>query len=162
MKRYTIFSLYMQGSNQSPQACHGLNVLWRKLVNGEFSAQAAELFKQWTNVEVEIMLQGGYHKDLEELYVELSKIPAIPSAKFNESIEANNGACSLVTFVADSRIVAINNHIRSNRLTPANAYDSIIGKEVVMVDANGQKTSFIPTESEVFVASKIAFLSLAK
>jgi hypothetical protein len=162
MKRYTIFSLYMQGSNQSPQACHGLNVLWRKFVNGEMSSQAAELFKQWTNVEVEIMLQGGYHKDLEDLYVELSKIPAIPSAKFNESIEANNGACSLVTFVADSRIVAINNHIRMNRLTPANAFDSIIGKEVVMIKEDGEKTSFIPTESEVFVASKIAFLTLAK
>lgn len=90
-KRYTIFNLYICAGNQSPQACHALNNLWKS--HSSMSAQARSLFDNWTNhSEVEIMLQGGYHSDLESLYASLAEIQDIPSAKFNESEEALNGA----------------------------------------------------------------------
>lgn len=157
-KRYTIFSLYMQGSNQSPQACHGINNLWKNHSSGVFSKEASALFFDWAyNSEVEIMLQGGYHADLEKLYEALQKIEDIPSAKFNESIEANNGACSLVTFVASARIVAANDFIRNNRLNPANAAERLGAGSIPY----GKDEEITLTQEEIFVASRVAFLRLA-
>ncbi len=159
-RRYTIFSLYMRGSNQSPQACHGLNNLWKSHVSGEFSNEASSLFIDWAyNSQVEIMLQGGYHEDLENLYAALREIKDMPSAKFNESIQANNGACSLVTFVASDRIVAGNKYVRDNRLTPANASEKLIGVDIPLNDEANSTIQL--TEQEVFVISKVAFLQLA-
>lgn len=169
-KRYTIFNLYIRGGNQSPQACHALNNLWKNSHN--MSPEATELFNKWANEsEVEIMLQGGYHADLEDLYGVLSNIKSVPSAKFNESMEALNGACTVVTFVANEHIVAANNFIRQHRLTPANAVEKLRYSGFVVKDNkkilgyqekdNDHLVIDYLTEEEIFVASKIAFLSLA-
>lgn len=157
-RRYTIFNLYIRGSNQSPQAAHALNNLWKSVPS--MTEGARTIFNDWANnSEIEIMLQGGYHKDLEDLYEQLTNVKDLPCAKFNESMEALNGACTVVTFVATPRIVAANKFIRDNRLTPANAADYLSE----MSDANIQKAGLDSplTESEIFVASKVAFLSLA-
>lgn len=160
MKRYTIFNLYIRGSNQLPQSTHGINNLWKKERNGEFSPIASKLFLDWAfKSEVEVMLQGGYHEDLEALHETLTKMTDIPSAKFNESMQALNGACTLVTFVASERVVAVNNHIRSNRFTPANVVEKLRGQNVPFGDS--AKGTFVPTEDEIFVASKVSFLPLA-
>lgn len=154
-KRYTIFNLYIRAGNQSPQACHALNNLWK--AHRSMSAEARSLFDNWAHhSEIEIMLQGGYHSDLEALYTSLAAIKDIPSAKFNESEAALNGACTVVTFVASDRIVAANNYIRQNRLNPANA-------EVNLKAATAQELGITSqlTEEEIYVASKVAFLSLA-
>lgn len=153
-KRYTIFNLYIRGSNQAPQACHALKNLFCK--KDTMTQEAQTVFNQWLVDEVEIMLQGGYHKDLESLYVELSKISNVPSAKFNESVEALNGTCTVVTFIANENIVAANDFIRSNRLTPANAYDELTKARLV-----GIESLLSLTDEEIFVASKVAFLPLA-
>lgn len=169
-KRYTIFNLYIQGSSQLPQACHGLNNLWKKVPT--MSPEALELFNKWANEsEVEILLQGGYNSSLEDLYAVLSNIENIPSAKFNESMEALNGACTVVTFIANEHIVAANNFIRQHRLTPANAVEKLGNTAFLMKDDKKTLTyqekdnthlmvDYL-TEEEIYVASKIAFLSLA-
>lgn len=154
-RRYTIFNFYIRGGNQSPQACHALNNLWK--ARNSMSNDAVALFDKWANdSEIEIMLQGGYHNDLENLYVSLSTISGLPCAKFNESKEALNEACTVVTFVASERIVAANNYIRQNRLTPANAKGKLT---VASLEDLGIEIAL--TEEEIFVVSKIAFLPLA-
>lgn len=158
MRRYTIFNLYIRGSNQSPQACHALDGLYDKRDNGEMSAEAVSLFKHWSkNSKVEIMLQGGYHKDLEDLYTALSKITSLPSAKFNESMEALNGACTVVTFVANDRIAAGGHYVRMNRVSPANI-NSLLEVSATDLGLDGGPNL---TEDEVFVISQVAFLPLA-
>lgn len=153
-KRYTIFNLYIRGSNQSPQACHALAQLFKN--KSTMTEQAQSIFDSWLSSEIEIMLQGGYHKDLEELYTSLSHIPSLPCAKFNESMEALNGACTVVTFIANDNIVAANDFIRANRLNPYNAQEKLLEAK------NNREPSLLNlTYDEIFVASKVAFLSLA-
>lgn len=119
MKRYTVFNRYIRGSNQSPQACHALNNLWKNASLSEDNV-AVDLFYEWANNhEVEIMLQGGDHEDLVGLYNSLSTIEGVLSASFNE--EGLRNACTTVTFVANEAIVAGINYCRGNRLTPFNA-----------------------------------------
>ena len=112
-KRYNILNLYIRGGNVSPQTSHALNNLWKS--KDKMSDSAKSLFEEWAyNSEVEIDLQGGYHQDLEDFY-ELIKLVDIPCSKFNESMEALNGACTVVSFVASENIVVTNNFIRFNR-----------------------------------------------
>lgn len=157
-KRYTIFNFYIRGSNQSPQACHALNNLWKQLP--DMREDARSLFLEWANEsETEVMLQGGDDKDLEALYDAMSKIDSIPSAKFNE--EALRDVCTVVTFVASQRIVIANNHIRNNRISPFNAAKEL--KNTVFTIGNDLSftESFSLTDEEIFVVSKVAFLPLA-
>ncbi len=157
-RRYTIFNLYIRGSNQSPQATHALMELVKKRDSGAMTQEAKDLFNHWANkAMVEIMLQGGYHADLEKLYEALSKIPSLPSAKFNESVEALNGACTVVTFVANDRIAAAGHYVRMNRITPAKINDLL----VVSAQELGLEGGPNLTEEEVFVVSQVAFLPLA-
>lgn len=157
-RRYTIFNLYIRGSNQSPQATHALNNLYKNRDKGLMSPEAVDLFNHWANnCEVEIMLQGGYHKDLEKMYEALSRITALPCAKFNESMEALNGACTVVTFVANDRIAAAGHYIRQNRIPPAKVNELL---SVSMEDLGLEAGSNL-TEDEVFVVSQVAFLPLA-
>lgn len=129
MKRYNIINMYIRGSNVSPQVSHGLNNLWKS--KDSMTPKAKATFEDWAhNHEVEINLQGGSHADLEALYKSLKAIPDIPSAKFNESEDALSGACTIVTFVSNERIVAINNYIRTNRIRHDEAYDIL--KDVTM------------------------------
>ena len=154
-RRYTIFNLYIRGGNQSPQACHALNNLWK--ARNSMSIGAVSLFDNWANnSEIEIMLQGGYHEDLETLYRALSQVKDLPCAKFNESAEALNEACTVVTFVASERIVAANNYIRKNRLTPANVRGKLglASLEDLLIESP-------LTDEEIFVLSKFAFLPLS-
>lgn len=154
-RRYTIFNLYIRGSNQSPQSCHALNNLWKS--REQMTPKAKALFDDWAhNSEIEIMLQGGYHNELESIYDSLSKIKEVPSAKFNESVEALNGACTVVTFVASDRIVAANTFVRKNRLTPANATEKLkeASPESLGIDSP-------LTDDEILVVSIVAFLPLA-
>lgn len=153
-KRYTIFNLYIRGSNQSPQACHALAQLFKN--KDTMSAEAQDIFNNWLSSDIEIMLQGGYHKDLEDLYTSLSNIPSLPCAKFNESMEALNGACTVVTFIANDNIVAANDYIRANRLTPYNAQTKLLEAQ-----ANREPSLVNLKYDEILVASKVAFLSLA-
>lgn len=113
MKRYTIFNMYIRGSNQTPQALHALNNLWKKLFNKSMKSEAEKLFLDWANnSEIEIALQGGNHQELENLYQSLKNIPTIPCSKFNESEEALNGACTCVSFVANEATIESVNFIR--------------------------------------------------
>jgi hypothetical protein len=152
--------MYIRGSNLLPQSTHGINNLWKKERAGVFSPIASKLFLDWAfKSEVEVMLQGGSHADLEALHETLTKMPDLPSAKFNESMEALNGACTLVTFVASERVVAVNNHIRANQFNRANVVEKLRGQNVPFTDS--AKGTFVPTEDEIFVASQVSFLSLA-
>lgn len=154
-RRYTIFNLYIRGSNQSPQACHGFMELVKKLPT--MTPEAAALYNRWANDSmIEIMLQGGYHEELEKMASALSRIPGLPSAKFNESIEALNGACTVVTFVASEQIVQAVNYCRGNRLTPFNAV-----KKLSEADINDLMISFPLTDDEIQVAASVAFLQFA-
>ena len=154
-RRYTIFNLYIRGSNQSPQASHALNNLWKSV--SKMTEKARALFNQWAyESEIEIMLQGGYHDELEKLFTSLSQIKDLPCAKFNESKEALNEACTVVTFVASERIVAANNYVRKNRLNPANVVDTLKSASL-----NDIGVEYALTEDEIFVVSQVAFLALA-
>ena len=152
--------MYIQGSNVSPQVSHGLNNLWKN--KNEMSEDARALFEEWAyNSEVEINLQGGYHSSLEELYDNIKGIKGIPSAKFNESQEALAGACTVVTFVADKRIVALNNYIRFQRVSSKKLHEL---KELTYGDLeiDGENTSHSlsakVTDEEIFVAYYISRL----
>lgn len=119
MKRYTIFNLYIRGSNQAPQACHGLAALVKNAPL--MSKEAKALLDSWLeNSMIEVMLQGQMHDQMEELYAALAGIPELPVAKFNESKEALMGACTVVTFVANERIVGGINYARFNGLHHGN------------------------------------------
>lgn len=153
-KRYSILNFYIRGSNVTSQACHGLNRLWANKT--AMTSEADTLFTEWVeSSEVEIILQGGKHKDMEELYLALSSIPSIPSAKFNEGEDDLCGACTVVTFVASDRIVAAGDYLRSNRITPVDAFDVLTKTPIIM----NEKT-ILMNAYEAFVASKIAFLPL--
>lgn len=160
MKRYNIVNLYIQGSNVSPQVSHGLNNLWKARHSGGMSLKAQALFDNWAhNSEVEINLQGGYHAHLEELYENLQSLEGVPSAKFNESQEALAGACTVVTFVANERIVALNNYIRFQRVRER---DFPKLKELsfseLQLDAEDPLDKAYISDEEIFVASYISRL----
>lgn len=160
MKKYNILNLYIRGSNVSPQTSHITSRLWRKKMKGEFSTKAEKLFDQWSeNSEVEIDLQGGYHVALEELYEHLKNIPELPSAKFNESQEALAGACTVVSFIANERIVALNNYIRFNRIKPKQ-YDSLktLSFKDLFIDFENPDECAHINDDEIFVASYISKL----
>lgn len=157
-KRYTIMNFYVRGSNQIPQYGHGLNNLWKKAYLNHFSPEAAELFIDWAyNGETEVFLQGGDDDAMEKLFAELEGIKSIPSAKFNEP--GMRGTCSVVTFVANERIISGINFARNNRLTPYNVEAELTGKEIDHV--NPDESKFVLTDEEVFVVSKVAFMPLA-
>jgi len=153
-KRYSILNFYIRGSNVTPQVCHGLNRLWAN--KADMTPEAKSLFSNWvTESEVEVILQGGNHKDLEELYLALSSIPFIPSAKFNEGQDDLCGVCTVVTFVASDRIVAAGGVLRSKNIAPADAFDYLMGNKIEVFEEWVSVNKF-----EAFVASKIAYLSL--
>lgn len=157
-KRYTVLNFYIRGSSQIPQSNHGASNLWKKFVSKEFCQQANKLFDNWAfKAETEVVLQGGDDEAMEKLFAELDAIKHLPSAKFNEP--GLRGTCTVVTFVADERIVSGNNHVRNNRLTPANVVESLKGVLVEHVDA--YKEPFVLTDDEIAVISKIAFMPLA-
>lgn len=154
-KRYTIFNRYIQGSNQSPQACHCLNNLWKS--KSAMTQKANALFEDWAfNSQVEIMLQGPEHEDLEKLFDVMQNIKDLPCALFHESVKALNGACTAVTFVASERITTTNDYIRNNRLTYANAREILKQLSPTQLGLDEKLT-----DDEIFLAWSIAFLSLA-
>lgn len=160
MKRYTIFNFYVRGSNQSPQACHGLNNLWKKSLNHN-DPEAVALFHDWANNhETEVMLQGRDDKELENLYDSLSNIKGVLSAKFNEA--GLRDACTVVTFVASEAIVAGVNYVRGNRLTPYNVKEKFSTPPVEFWenDINWPLKRGL-TDSEIDVVAMVAFLPLA-
>lgn len=153
-KRYSIMNTYIRGSNVTPQVCHGLNRLWAG--KDTMSPEANALFTEWVNnSEVEIVLQGGKHKELEDLYTSLKDIPSIPSAKFNEGGDELCFSCTVVTFVASDRIVAAGDYLRSHRASPATAFDVLEKASIVL-----NEETITLTASEIYVACNIAFLSL--
>lgn len=157
-KRYSIINFYVNGSSQIPQYGHGLNNLWKNVHLDLFSKEAKELFFDWAFYgETEVVLKGGDHESMEKLFEEISEIKSLPAAKFNEV--GMRDTCSVVTFVADERIVSGVNFARNNRMTPYNAVNELKGKLVDHVNAEEEK--FILTEAEIVIVSKIAFLSLA-
>lgn len=153
-KRYSILNFYIRGSNVTPQVCHGLNRLWAN--KEDMTPEAKSLFSNWVSEsEVEIILQGGNHKDLEELYLALSSIPCIPSAKFNEGQDDLCGSCTVVTFIASDRIVVAGGVLRGNNIAPVAAFDYLISNKIEVNEEWVSLSSF-----EAFVASKVAYLSL--
>lgn len=166
-KRYTIVNKYIQGSNVGPQVSHGLNNLWKQAFKS--SGLAQERFLDWANnSEVEINLKGGGHKDLEDLYDKLSSFEDIPVAKFNESEDELRESCTIVTFVATDRIVAINDYIRLNRIT----YDKDKAFEQVKHLSNRELNLIVSdefidesaeiSEDEVYIGSYISRLPSIK
>lgn len=159
-KRYTLLNSHIGGGSLFSQSSHVLSNLWKQMYKGSMSAEAVKNMEKWAfESEIEVFLVGGKHRDLENMYEMLQKIPEIPSTKFNESIEDLNGACTSVSFVASDRIVAINDYIRFNMLTPANAFNEMMKKTAVEI---GLTDNAPLREEEVFVASKIAFMPMVK
>lgn len=177
MKRYTIFNTYLRGSNQSPQATHALNNLW-KASEKSSDKEAIAAFKDWAyNHEVEIMLQGHDHLAMEKLYTSLNNTSGILASKFNEP--GNNFSCSCVSFVASERIVLANNFLRANRISPFNAKEKlslalfvVVDDELTFRSLSQEETLIISsdlsllkgntlTADEIFIVSEIAFLPLA-
>jgi len=160
LKRYNIINLYIQGSNVSPQVSHGLNNLWKSRHSGGMTLKAQALFDKWAyDSEIEINLQGGYHTHLEELYENIKTLDDVPSAKFNESQEALAGACTVVTFVANERIVALNNYIRFQRVPERNLSElkKLSFHELKLSDDDPMANANI-TDEEIFVSSYISKL----
>lgn len=157
-KRYTVLNFYIRGSSQIPQSNHGISNLWKKFFSKELCEQADELFNNWAfKAETEVVLQGGDDEAMEKLFTELDAIKHLPSAKFNEP--GLRGACTVVTFVADERIISGINFARNNRFTPYNVVEELTGKEIDHV--NPDESKFVLTDEEVFVVSKVAFMPLA-
>lgn len=153
-KRYSILNFYIRGSNVTPQVCHGLNRLWAN--KATMSPTADALFSEWVATsETEVILQGGNHKDLEELYVALSSIHSLPSAKFNEGLDDLCGVCTVVTFVASDRIVVAGDYLRNHRIPPVDAFDTLLTTSLSL-----DEQPIILNSFEAFVASKIAYLPL--
>lgn len=158
-KRYSIINFYVNGSSQIPQYGHGINNLWKGCYSDLFSKEAKELFLEWAfNGETEVVLKGGDHESMEKLFEEVSQIKNLPSSKFNEI--GMCGTCSVVTFVADERIISGVNFARNNLFTPYNVVSNLTDKEIDHVDH--EKEKIILTSNEIFVVSKVAFLPLAQ
>ena len=149
-KRYTVLNFYIRGSSQIPQSNHGISNLWKKFFSKELCEQADELFNNWA-------FKAETEEAMEQLFTELDAIKHLPSAKFNEP--GLRGAGTVVTFVADERIISGINFARNNRLTPYNVEAELAGKEIDHV--NPDESKFVLTDEEVFVVSKVAFMPLA-
>lgn len=151
-KRYSIFNMYVGGSNILPQGFHGLNRLWS--TKDFMTPESQQLFDHWAKEsEVEVVLKGGDHDKLEALYLALSKIPEIPSAKFNEP--GMNQCCTIVTFVATDKIVCAGFELRNKRILFDDAESYLLKNAISMPTGNIMLTS-----EEIFVASNIAYLPL--
>jgi len=151
-KRYSIFNMYVGGSNILPQGFHGLNSLWSN--KDSMTPKAQKLFEHWAKEsEVEVVLKGGDHDKLEALYRALSKIPEIPSAKFNEP--GMNECCTIVTFVASDKIVSAGLELRNKHILPHEAESYLLASAIIMPTGN-----MMLTADEIFVASYIAYLPL--
>lgn len=157
MKRYTVVNSYVGGSNILPQTLHGINDLWLNYASKKFSKSASENWINWaTNGKTEAVLTGLDHAGLEKLYADFSKVEEIPVVKFNESMEAMNGCCTIVSFVVSEKIVAGGFYARNARLTPYNVVEGLQG--VLIPNINKDEPGFVLTEEEILVISKIAFL----
>ena len=153
-KRYTIFNKHVGGRNRLPQGFHALNRLWA--TKDRMSEQAQMLLTQWASEsEVEIVLEGGTDPELEALYLALSNIPDIPSAKFNEPDMRDS--CMVVTFVATDRIVAGGSELRGRRIPPYEAEAFLKENTVSMPDSSRVQL----TDNEIFVVVNSAFLRLS-
>lgn len=151
-KRYSIFNMYVGGSNILPQGFHGLNSLWSN--KDSMTPEAQKLFEHWAKEsEVEVVLKGGDHDKLEALYRALSKIPEIPSAKFNEP--GMNECCTIVTFVATDKIVSAGFELRNKRILFDDAESYLLKNAIAMPTGN-----VMLTPDEIFLAANIAYLPL--
>lgn len=118
MRRYSLINMYISGSMVSPRVSHGLNSLWKDYTGMEMSENANKTFLEWvTKHETEINLNGGSHGSLCSFFNTLEDLDNIPSSIFYESEDALNGACTVVTFVADEMLCEIIDTIRSRGLT---------------------------------------------
>lgn len=157
MKRYTVVNSYIGGSNILPQTLHGINDLWLNYSTQMFSKEASENWIDWAkNGKTEVVLTGLDHAGLEKMYESFSKINDIPIVKFNESMEAMNGCCTIVSFVVSERIVAGGFYARNARLTPYNVVEGLSGASIPHVDQS--LPDFVLSDEEIEVISKIAFL----
>lgn len=159
-KRYSIMNFYVKGSSVTPQTNHGISSLVKRHLSGNMSQEASALFTHWLfESETEVLLEGSSdldHAGLETFYLWLQDIPSIPSAKFNE-VGLNN-TCTVVTFVASDRIVAINNYIRRNRINVFEAgFESNIPFARLLME---DETALDFSSSEIAVAAKISCLKL--
>lgn len=159
-KRYTLINNHIGRGSLFSQNNHALHELWKKYALDQMTDGEKKAFMAWgANPEsepIEVILEGGVHGDLEDMYDVLVKVKDLPAAKFNESQRDLCGACTAVTFVASSRIVAMNNFARFNGFTYANAFEKL--KEMTAQEL-GFDGGVNPTEEEAFVASKIAFMN---
>lgn len=155
IKRYTLINKHIGRGSLFSQSNHALNELWLKFHKKEFSAGGIQLMEKWLEEPIEVVLDGGRHIDLENFFSEVQKIQDIPAAKFNESMEDLMGACTSLTLVASERVVAMNNFARFNSFTYANAFEKL---KALSAEELGFTDGIPPTESEAFVAWKLAFL----
>ena len=157
MKRYTVVNSYIGGSNILPQTLHGINDLWLNYSTQMFSKEASENWIDWAkNGKTEVVLTGLDHAGLEKMYESFSKINDIPIVKFNESMEAMNGCCTIVSFVVSENIVSAGFYARNARLNPYNIAQEL--KNVLIPHCNTDLPDFVLTEEEIEVVSQIAFL----
>lgn len=157
MKRYTVINSYIGGSNILPQTLHGINDLWLNYTTNKFSKEASKNWIDWANHgKTEVVLTGLDHAGLEKMYECFSKFNDIPIVKFNESMEAMNGCCTIVSFVVSENIVSAGFYARNARLNPYNIAQEL--KNVLIPHCNTDLPDFVLTEEEIEVVSQIAFL----
>lgn len=155
VKRYTLINMHIGRGSMVSQANHALNELWKNFHTQKFTDKGNVLMNDWLEEPIEVILNGGRHIDLEIFFDEVKKIKDIPCAKFNESMEDLMGACTAVTMIASDRIVAMNNYARFNSFTYANAFEKLKALSAEELKFNDNTP---PSESEAFVAWKLAFM----
>lgn len=155
VKRYTLINKHIGRGSLFSQSNHALNELWKKFHEKNFTEGGNKLMNKWLEEPIEVVLDGGRHIDLENFFTEVQKIKDIPAAKFNESMDDLMGACTSLTIVASERVVAMNNFARFNAFTYADAFEKL---KALSAEQLGFADGVPPSESEAFVAWKLAFL----
>ncbi len=107
MRFYSFTNLYTPGIHAGIQTAHAIHEMISKYYPraGESAAvdQKIEVLNDWlVNHKTIIVLNGGYHDNLNRIYRELTQISAdlgLPLIRWRESREALNGATTAVGIV---------------------------------------------------------------
>lgn len=154
-KRYTLINNHIGRGSLLSQSNHALNELWRNFYEKKFTEEGNKLMLNWLENPIEVVVEGGVHKQLEEFYKELQDFQGLAIGKFNESMDDLQGACTAVTFIATDRIVAMNNYLRFNNIPHPEKLSHL--KTLSATDLNFQD-NVAPTDAEMRIAAYIATL----
>lgn len=105
MRLYSITNMYTPGIHAGIQTAHALHSMFR---TSTFTTEQLETLHDWAdNHKTIIVLNGGYHENIERLMEELwvlGRKLELPTGEFYESKAALNGAATAVCIVVPSCI----------------------------------------------------------